>query len=104
EALNNLAWILATHPDAEFRNGAEAVQLAQRACERTAYQQTLFIGTLAAAYAESGQFDKAAKTAQRASEQATSHGQTNLFQRNQELVSQFKNRVPYRERKEPPAN
>jgi len=95
--LNNLAWILATHPDADVRHGAEAVQLAERACERTGYQQTIFIGTLAAAYAEGGQFEKAVETAQRACDLASSLGQTNLFERNQELLRQFKNGKPWRE-------
>jgi tetratricopeptide (TPR) repeat protein len=34
-ALNNLAWLLATHPDTRLRNGPEAVQFAERACELT---------------------------------------------------------------------
>src|SRR5208283_4014985 len=55
-ALNNLAWILASNPDDELRNGAEAVRLAERACELTHYGQPVFIGTLAAAYAEAGRF------------------------------------------------
>jgi len=36
-ALNNLAWLLATSPDDQLRNGAEAVGLAERACELTHY-------------------------------------------------------------------
>ena len=51
-ALNNLAWVLAASPDDELRNGAEAVRLAERACELTHYGEPLFLGTLAAAYAE----------------------------------------------------
>ena len=35
EAINNLAWLLAAHPEAQFRNGAEAVPLATRACGLT---------------------------------------------------------------------
>jgi cytochrome c-type biogenesis protein CcmH/NrfG len=98
EALNNLAWILATDSNAELRDGAEAVRLAERACELASGRQTVFIGTLAAAYAESGQFEKAVTTAQRACDLALSLGQTNLFARNQKLVGQFKNREPCRER------
>jgi Flp pilus assembly protein TadD len=93
--LNNLAWLLATSPDADLRNGAEAAQLAERACELTGYKQTVFIGTLATAYAEAGQFEKAAATAQRACDLAASLGQTNLFQRNLEFVRQLKNRQPH---------
>ncbi|MGD0745858.1 MAG: glycosyltransferase family 39 protein [Verrucomicrobiota bacterium] len=65
-ALNNLAWVLATSPDDALRNGAEAVRLAERACELTHYGEPSFIGTLAAAYAEAGRFPEAVATAQRA--------------------------------------
>ena len=88
--LNNLAWILVTQPDAALRNGAEAVELASRACELTAFGQPVFLGTLAAAYAEAGQSDKAVETAQKASALAASLGLTNLVERNQELLRQLK--------------
>lgn len=98
-ALNNLAWLLAVSPGADVRNGAEAVLLAERACERTGYRETDFIGTLAAAYAEAGQFDKAVETAQKACALASSLGQTVLVARNLELLQRYKNREPYHERK-----
>jgi tetratricopeptide (TPR) repeat protein len=97
ESLNDLAWILATHSEAQFRDGAEAVHFAQRACERTAWKQTMLVGTLAAAYAEAGQFDKAVATAQKACELAGSLGQTNLLERNQQLLRLYQNRQPCRE-------
>ena len=62
--LNNLAWILATASKPELRNGEEAVQLATRAVELTDGRLPYFIGTLGAAYAETGQFSKAAQIAQ----------------------------------------
>lgn len=95
--LNNLAWLLATCPEATLRNGAEAVRLAQAACERTSWKQTIFIGTLAAAYAEAGDFGKAVETSQKACDLASSSGETNLLDRNRELLRQFKNREPHRE-------
>ena len=64
--LNNLAWCLAANPRRELRNGKEAVQLASKAVELTGQQQPVFIGTLAAAYAEDGQFAKADEMAKRA--------------------------------------
>jgi Flp pilus assembly protein TadD len=70
EAINNLAWLLAAHPDAQFRNGAEAVPLATRACELTKYQNPVALTTLAAAYAETGQFQTAISFAERAQELA----------------------------------
>jgi protein O-mannosyl-transferase len=70
EALNNLAWLLAAHADARFRNGAEALSLATRACELTRYQNPVALGTLAAAYAETGRFAEAQLFAQQALELA----------------------------------
>ncbi len=63
-ALINLAWILAANPDDELRNGAEAVRLAERACELTHYGEPLYLGTLAAAYAEAGRVPEAVSAAE----------------------------------------
>lgn len=73
-ALNDLAWILATHPNAELRDGAEAVRLAEKACELTERREARFLGTLDAAYAEAGRFEEAARTAQRTRELAQASG------------------------------
>ena len=59
EALNGLAWFLATCPDDSFRNGKEALTLATRACELTSFNAPSLLDTLAAAYAETGDFDQA---------------------------------------------
>jgi Tfp pilus assembly protein PilF len=64
--LNSLAWMLATASKPELRNGKEAVQLAAKAVELTDCRIPSFVGTLAAAYAEAGQFSKAAEIAQSA--------------------------------------
>ncbi len=65
-ALNDLAWRLATYPGPELRNGREAVQLASRAVELTGQQQPICVRTLAVAYAEDGQLDKAIEMARKA--------------------------------------
>src|SRR5262249_52432949 len=52
EPLNDLAWLLATSSRPEFRNGTEAVQLAEGACELSGHKEARFVGTLDAAYAE----------------------------------------------------
>lgn len=65
-ALRNLAWVLATCPDASLRNGARAVALAERANQLTGGGDPLVLGTLAAAYAEAGRFPEAVEAAGRA--------------------------------------
>ena len=97
EALNNLAWILATDASAEVRNGDEAVRHALRACQLTFYQQTLLIGTLAAAYAEAGQFEEACRTAEQAIALAEKNGETALAERNRDLLHLYQATKPYRE-------
>jgi tetratricopeptide (TPR) repeat protein len=62
--LNNLAWILSTCPDATLRDGKRAVELATHACELTERDNVNFLDTLAAAFAETGNF-KAAVEMQR---------------------------------------
>jgi tetratricopeptide (TPR) repeat protein len=60
-ALSGLAWLRATCPDASLRNGKEAIPMSMRACELTGWKEPAAISTLAAAYAETGDFDKAVK-------------------------------------------
>jgi len=64
--LNSLAWILATHSQDNIRNPAEAIRLAERACELTNQKDAGFLDTLAAAYAAAGRFDDAVATAEKA--------------------------------------
>lgn len=64
--LNNFAWFRATCPEAAYRNGGEAVRFATAACDLGKWKDSVFIDTLAAAQAESGNFAAAAATEQRA--------------------------------------
>jgi tetratricopeptide (TPR) repeat protein len=95
--LNNLALVLAASPDDKLRNGAEAVRLAERACELTHYGQPSFIGTLAAAYAESGRFPEAVTTAEKAEQLATSAGLTAVAAKNRQLLELYRAGKPYHE-------
>jgi len=97
QALNNLAWLRATHPDVAMRNGLEAVELAERACRLTQYRQAVLIGTLAAAYAEAERFEEAIATARRAYALAAENGEQALLEKNQELLQTYLKRQPYHE-------
>lgn len=74
----NLAWLLATCPDPSLRNGPRAVELAERAEQLSGGRDPEMIHTLAAGYAQEGQFSKAVITAQRALELATAQGNAAL--------------------------
>ncbi len=64
--LNNLTWMLATCPAATIRNGTQAVVYGKRACDATKHTVPPMLDSLAAAYAEAGQFDLAIQTLQTA--------------------------------------
>ena len=77
EPMNNLAWILATHPDPKFRDGAEAVRLAERAARLAGSNSASAADTLAAAYAEAGRLPEAVAKMNKAIALAEASGQTN---------------------------
>jgi protein O-mannosyl-transferase len=83
----NLAWLLATWPDASVRNGPKAVALAQRVVELSGGNDPVILSTLAAACAEAGRFPEAIATAQRALLLAEAQSNTPLAD---ELRSQLK--------------
>jgi len=61
-----LARLWATCPDERYRDGAKAVEYATAVCETTEYKESAALDTLAAAYAEVGQFDDAVRWGHRA--------------------------------------
>src|SRR5213080_3580142 len=63
-ALNNLAWIFATCSDPAFRDGAKALELAQKANDFSGRNNPVILRTLAAAYANAGQFSRAVEVGQ----------------------------------------
>jgi tetratricopeptide (TPR) repeat protein len=97
DVLNNLAWMLATCPEARIRDGVQAVKYAERACELTHYQKNIYLGTLAAAYAEAGRFDDAIAMAQKACALASESGDPDLLKKNRELLALYLKRQPYHE-------
>jgi tetratricopeptide (TPR) repeat protein len=65
-ALNNLAWLLATAPEASLRDGGKALGMARQADLQTGGENMVILHTLAAAYAETGKFPEAVQAAQHA--------------------------------------
>jgi hypothetical protein len=74
------------------------VQLAERACELTHYGQPLFIGTLAAAYAEAGRFSEAVETAKRALDLSVAQNNKPLAVAIQARLKLYETNVPYHEK------
>jgi len=94
--LTNLAWLLATSPDASLRNGPKALDLASQAERLVGGTNTLVLRTLAAAYAENGQFANAIRTARSAMELARMHGENSLATDLDQQIALYQLRMPYR--------
>ncbi|HEX3718930.1 MAG TPA: tetratricopeptide repeat protein [Verrucomicrobiae bacterium] len=95
--LNDLAWIRAANADARFRDGAEAVRLAERACQITDYKVPIILNTLATAYAEAGRFDEAVATAEKTRQLAISMGSPEAAGSLLKTIQLFKSHRPYHE-------
>lgn len=93
---NNLAWLLATGPS-DVRNGKRAIELAQQVCETVDYKTPVFIDTLAAAYAELGQFDKAIESAELALNLVQQNDPTQNSQPISERLQLYRCNRPYRD-------
>jgi tetratricopeptide (TPR) repeat protein len=98
QALYNLSWILATHENKEFRNGEEAERLSQRLCKITQYQQPLALDALAAANAETGKFDEAVSTAEKALKLALQQGPEVLAVGLKKRLKLYRQRRPYHQK------
>ena len=95
DALNELAWMLATDPNSTLRSGTVAVHLAERACDLTHHQVPALLTTLAAAYAEAGRFPEAIETTQKARDLALAAGQKELVNRNEQFLKLYQSHRPY---------
>lgn len=101
--LNNLAWVLATSPQDDVRDGKRAVELGHRAVEMTNQSEAHILSTLAAAYAESGDFDNAIQWSEKAVEQGSKEGNEQIDQLKAELES-YKKQEPWREKQDTQEN
>ena len=95
--LTNLAWLLATSQDASLRNGAKAIELATQADRLVGGTNTLVLRTLAAAYAENGEFTNAIRTARSAMQLARMHGEDSLTRDLDQQIRLYQLGMPYRE-------
>ena len=97
--LNNLAWILATSPDDALRDGKRAIELGTKACEETEFKEPHILSTLAAGYAEVGNFEDAMKWSAKAVELGKAELNEQTDQLEKELES-YRDKKPWREKQE----
>ena len=93
--LNNKAWLLATCMDERYRDGKKAVELATKSCELTEWKNGYSLATLAGAYAETGDFDKAVQweeMAQKDQDYEKDHGDEA-----RERLKRYRDKKPYRQ-------
>jgi tetratricopeptide (TPR) repeat protein len=93
-AMRNLVWIRAACVDARFRDGAKALELAQRAAGITDGRDAATLDALAAAQAENGRFTDAIATAAKARELAA--GQPALAAGLERRLALYRRNLPYR--------
>jgi tetratricopeptide (TPR) repeat protein len=96
-ALNALAWLLATCPEASLRNGEEAAQLSLKATRLSGGKYPQILDTMAAAYAESGQFEKAVETAKEALRLLVVQSDPSLARGLQARLKLYETRTAYHE-------
>ena len=98
--LDELAWFFATYPDPNVRDGAEAVRLAERACALTNRRVPALLATLAAAYAETGDFSRGLAAGEEALSEARSLGDTDSIKLSESILMALRADLPYRHKPE----
>jgi tetratricopeptide (TPR) repeat protein len=93
---NEMAWLMATVPDANLRNAPQAIQIGERLAELTNRKEPKPLDTLAAAYAEAGRFDEAVRTAKEALTLATAQNSTTLAAEIEAQLKSYQQGKPYR--------
>jgi tetratricopeptide (TPR) repeat protein len=97
QVLNDFAWVLATSRNESLRNGNAALPMAEHAVELSSAREPAILGTLAAAYAENGHFDKAIELEQQAVELATQQGSSTLAASLKTRLALFRDKTPARQ-------
>ncbi|QTA90303.1 SPOR domain-containing protein [Desulfonema magnum] len=95
DAYQQIAWTLATCPDVRYRNGPRAVELAKKAVE--IHSEPNFLDTLAAAYAETGNFENAITTQKNAIALSDSEGKIEVLAEYAEHLKSYAAHKPWRE-------
>ena len=98
--LYEIAWLLATHPDSKSRDGPEAVRLAERACALTDRSVPVLLATLAAAYAETGDFSRAVAAGEEAFNKGQSTGDTDGVKLSESILASVRAKLPYHQESE----
>src|SRR5256714_3212857 len=98
--LAELAWLLATYPDSNLRDGAEAVRLAQRACALTDRRVPGLLATLAAAYAETGDFSRGVVAGEEALRKGQAIGDTDSVKLSENVLMALRADLPFRHKPE----
>jgi tetratricopeptide (TPR) repeat protein len=96
---NAAAWLLATCPEKEQRNGRQAIAYAKKACELSSWREAHCVDTLAAAYAADGQFEEAIRWQKQALELAPEASQRDMRSR----MELFQKGKPYYAQLSPPS-
>ena len=100
---NNLSWVLATSPNDKVRNGPRSLELAEKAAALSNYEAPHILSTLAAAFAEAGNFEKAVEWSEKAVELGDEENHEQLEQLELELESYRKGEA-WREKQETEEN
>jgi tetratricopeptide (TPR) repeat protein len=99
--LNLAAVLMSTCPDPSLRNGRQALEMAEHADDLTLHKNPIIADTLSSAFAELGQFDKAAESEKRALALAADEGNPELVKALQTHLARYSNQSPLREPPDP---
>ncbi len=91
---SNRAWLWATCPDPTCRDAWMAIESATRGCDLSQWKKAYHIGTLAAAYAEAGNFDKAVEYQEKANMLYTDAEDR---KKGEDRLRLYKDKKPYRD-------